>query len=314
MRHALAIVLVVAACGGGDDQPSRPDARVHEAPVPDAMPFCPDPGNDLDSDGLCDDEDGDEDGDGMPDWYERGDGARPIDSDGDGTPDYRDFDSDGDGVKDEYEGSYDGDFDAVPAFRDQDADGDGIIDSIEGPAGQEPPNDFDDDGAYDFVDLDSDNDGLDDSLEDLNGNGILDPGESDPHDDDTDDDGFPDVVEQAFESDPQDPADGPPSDGVWVVILPGAGLYTATVTFTTDGTIDPASLTFVVTDDPHEFVETWTPLPSTATSIDYDVTFQNTTWPHMTNTQVFAIRLALVDSAGTEISTASVGVLILGTF
>jgi cysteine-rich repeat protein len=43
--------------------------------------------------------------------------------------------------------------------------------------------------------VDDDNDGLANSLEDLNGNGILDPGETDPEDADTDDDGLSDLQE-----------------------------------------------------------------------------------------------------------------------
>jgi len=44
---------------------------------------------------------------------------------------------------------------------------------------------------------DSDNDGLPDSVEDSNGNGVVDPGETDPLDADTDDDGLSDGVEDS---------------------------------------------------------------------------------------------------------------------
>lgn len=46
-----------------------------------------------------------------------------------------------------------------------------------------------------FPNLDSDHDGLPDSVEDYNGNGQVDPGETDPFDADTDDDGLPDGTE-----------------------------------------------------------------------------------------------------------------------
>mgnify|MGYP001303743967 CR=1 FL=1 len=63
--------------------------------------------------------------------------------------------------------------------------------------------------------VDSDGDGIFDHIEDANGNGIVDPGETDPHNPDTDGDGLPDGVEDANkngvvdpgESDPRDPCD-----------------------------------------------------------------------------------------------------------
>tara|TARA_R110002072_G_scaffold187259_1_gene344037 strand:- start:513 stop:1112 length:600 start_codon:yes stop_codon:yes gene_type:complete len=51
--------------------------------------------------------------------------------------------------------------------------------------------------------FDKDLDGLLDSAEDLNGNGILDAGETDPLDADTDDDGYSDSEEVAAGSDPR---------------------------------------------------------------------------------------------------------------
>jgi hypothetical protein len=57
---------------------------------------------------------------------------------------------------------------------------------------------------------DSDGDGIPDSEEDPNGNGIVDPGESDPREVDTDHDNVPDDVERRMGSDPNDGADVPP--------------------------------------------------------------------------------------------------------
>jgi len=68
-----------------------------------------------------------------------------------------------------------------------DSDGDGIPDSIEEATGTDP------------MDADTDDDGLSDGSmagsEDLNNNGILDPGETDPRDWDTDGDGLSDGLE-----------------------------------------------------------------------------------------------------------------------
>ena len=107
-----------------------------------------------------------------------------------------------------------------PPPPDADADVDGDSDT-----------DVDGDSDSDADGLDSDGDGLPDSIEDINGNGIVDPGESDPNDADTDNDGLddgsesgdsdgdgiPDVLESdTFDGDGDgtpDSADGDNTDG-----------------------------------------------------------------------------------------------------
>ncbi|MCG8580462.1 MAG: gliding motility-associated C-terminal domain-containing protein, partial [Bacteroidales bacterium] len=126
--------------------------------------------DDLDDDGIPNDEDDDSDGDGILDEDE-GD----VDTDGDGTPDYKDLDSDDDGILDEDEGDGDTDGDGTEDFRDDDSDGDGILDEDEGDI------DTDDDGTPDYKDLDSDNDG------------VLDADESNG---DCDNDGTPDRIDE----------------------------------------------------------------------------------------------------------------------
>jgi len=59
---------------------------------------------------------------------------------------------------------------------------------------------------------DVDGDGLDDALEDRNGNGRVDPGETDPHDADSDDDSLPDGVEDANQDGRRDPGETDPTD------------------------------------------------------------------------------------------------------
>jgi hypothetical protein len=70
---------------------------------------------------------------------------------------------------------------------------------------------------------DSDGDGLDDGVEDVDQDGVVDPGETDPNLADTDGDGFSDGEEILAGSDPTDPASVPPAvpalptPGVWLL-------------------------------------------------------------------------------------------------
>jgi len=123
----------------------------------------------------------DTDGDGLKDGYERSIGTDPTnpDSDDDGVPDGREIELDG--------------YPTNP-----DSDNDGIKD------GHEPLwyQDIDGDGLIGMLDNDSDGDGLLDGPtiggrlgEDLNGNGIIEAGETNPIDADTDSDGIRDWEE-----------------------------------------------------------------------------------------------------------------------
>jgi len=134
----------------------------------------------------------DEDGDYIADFHEGR--ANEQDTDGDGTPDYRDTDSDGDGIPDSVEA---GDSDL-----------------------QTPPRDSDGDAIPDFRDNDSDNDGIPDGQEDVNGNGVVDPGETDPYAADTDGDGVTDLIEDVAGTDPNDPTDNPEAHGNFVFLVP----------------------------------------------------------------------------------------------
>ncbi len=182
---------------------------------------------DWDGDGLADYADLDDDGDTIPDAVEIGpDPDRPRDTDQDQHPDHQDLDADGDTILDVQEGVNGGlldtDEDGVPDFQDLDSDGDGIADRLE--AGDDdpatPPRDSDGDLVADFRDVDSDNDGLSDANEDRNGNGQVDPGETDPYTADSDGDQASDLVEVAAGTDPQDPADNPRARGDFVFVVP----------------------------------------------------------------------------------------------
>ncbi len=199
---------------------------------------------DLNADGVFDEgvetdpRDPDTDGDGLPDGVEDDDHDGQVDP---GETDPRDPDTDGDGLPDgledvnrdgEYQGGEDGETDPL----NPDTDGDGLTDGEEdadrdgdwGPGDDETdPRDWDTDdgGEPDGLEVeggrepirtpeddlaDTDMDGLRDFEEDVNGNGVVDPGETDPDDPDTDDDGVLDGPE-VNGSNPTDPLD-PDSD------------------------------------------------------------------------------------------------------
>ncbi len=203
----------VGACGGGFDVDANAGG---DAAASDAA----EPGTDA---GITP---GDGDDDFIPDELEGR--AAGVDTDGDQTPDWLDPDSDGDTILDFHEALRDSDAgnpdpaaqDGVPDFRDLDSDGDGIPDDVE--AGDADPAtapaDTDGDGAPDYRDLDSDADGLADAVEDPDGNGNVDPGESNPYDEDSDGDGFTDLVETAAGTDPGDPGSGIPAEDFFFIL------------------------------------------------------------------------------------------------
>ncbi|PTL81778.1 adventurous gliding motility lipoprotein CglD [Vitiosangium sp. GDMCC 1.1324] len=156
-------------------------------------------------------------------------------------------DTDGDGLKDgEEDRNHNGRVD--PGETDpanQDTDGDGLLDGEEDtnrnsqvdPGETDPrKRDTDGDGLSDGIELkvthtdplnaDTDGDSCRDGAEDLNGNGVKNPGETDPHDGsdcgagrflDTDNDGVPDQVEDANRNGVRDPGEtdwrNPDTDG-----------------------------------------------------------------------------------------------------
>ncbi|XP_058829509.1 uncharacterized protein LOC131688905 isoform X8 [Topomyia yanbarensis] len=153
--------------------------------------------NDLDGDGIPNDQDPDDDNDGIPD-------SQDNDDDNDGVPDAEDLDDDNDGVPDSMDPdskmtANDLDGDGIPNDQDEDDDNDGIPDALD--------DDDDNDGVPDAQDDDDDNDGIPDSADsdakskgnDLDGDGI--PNDKD---DDDDNDGIPDI------NDTDDDNDGVP--------------------------------------------------------------------------------------------------------
>jgi hypothetical protein len=160
---------------------------------------------DSDNDGI---DDGDEDTNcnGTVEPGETDPGA--LDSDGDGINDGVEVligtdptnpDSDGDGIPDGVELQNGTD----PKVAELDSDGDGIIDAVEAVIGTDPANaDSDGDGLCDGALSVT---GLCESGEDMNGNGLIDPDESDPLTPDTDCDGVSDADERLVHtSDPLD--------------------------------------------------------------------------------------------------------------
>lgn len=139
-----------------------------------------------------------------------------VDSDGDGLVDPEeialgldpnDADTDDDGLPDGLDGTNDSDGDGLIDALDPDSDNDGIPDSVEAGLTEATADPDTDTTSPNFVidgdpatttnpdDADTDGDGLGDSLEDANGDGALDPGETDPANADTDGDGLDDGVE-----------------------------------------------------------------------------------------------------------------------
>jgi hypothetical protein len=204
---------------------------------------------DSDKDGVPDYLDRDDDNDKLLDIDEIGDDpSMPRDSDGDGTPDVLDTDSDGDGILDGIiPKGLDTDNDGTPDFRDDDDDGDGIADALEVGADPSMPRDTDGDGTPDHQDADSDDDGMADNAEDKNGNGKVDPGETDPLAADTDGDGADDLIEASAGTDPNDASANPQVDGNFVFVVPykeDPAPPRATLDFTTD--IVKADLVFSI--------------------------------------------------------------------
>ena len=190
---------------------------------------------DTDGGGTPDGEE-DVDGNGRVDFGESdptvaNDDGGPVDSDRDGIGDLAelaagldpyDADSDDDGLLDGAEPNYniDHDLDGRVNAADFDSDGDGLPDGLE--SGVTVASADTDVEAGHFVRdadpttitspllADTDRGGLDDGLEDLDGNGAVDHGETDPRDPDDDvspdrdGDGLPDSVERFSGTDPLD--------------------------------------------------------------------------------------------------------------
>jgi gliding motility-associated-like protein len=187
--------------------------------------------DDIDGDGIPDDEDDDNDNDGISD-----DDEGTGDSDGDGIPDYLDIDSDNDGIYDVVEygnGEQDTNNDGVIDIDDTgftDIDNNGMADNSQGTNNS---TDTDGDGIPDYLDLDSDNDGIYDVVESGNGNqdtnndGVVDSNDTGFTDNnnngmadgtegstipDSDSDGVPDFID--LDSD---------NDGIYDVVESGNG-------------------------------------------------------------------------------------------
>jgi hypothetical protein len=164
-------------------------------PVCSGSDACPNVAEDIDSfkdtDGCPDP---DNDGDGFPDHADDCPGtdwtAGP-----DGVADSGDEPLDENGVPIRTKEDYDGiiDWDGCHDSPGDDYDGDGMADEVEVAAGTDP------------TDTDTDNDGLCDGhkpplcgSEDLNNNGVVDPGETDPRNWDSDGDGLSDGLERGL--------------------------------------------------------------------------------------------------------------------
>ncbi len=167
----------------------------HHQLTAEIIPWSPetdDPRNNLVSIAVFVDQDYDGDGVGN---------IQDIDDDNDGTPDTEDLfplnraeaaDTDGDGIGDN---------------ADTDDDNDEVLDAEDAfPFDPTETQDSDEDGIGDNTDDDDDNDGLKDIDEDVNQNGEVDRGETDPTSADSDNDGVDDGTD-AFATDPTETSD-----------------------------------------------------------------------------------------------------------
>lgn len=191
----------------GDGIPNDQDPDDDNDGIPDTQD------DDDDNDGVPDAEDMDDDNDGIPDNVDPDSKMTANDLDGDGIPDAQDEDDDNDGIPDKEDSDWvpeaetksnnndDFDGDGIPNDQDDDDDNDGIPDTKD--------DDDDNDGIPDVLDTDDDNDGIPDVMDkdslakhnDLDGDGI-----KDTEDTDDDNDGIPD------DEDVDDDNDGIPDD------------------------------------------------------------------------------------------------------
>lgn len=159
--------------------------------------------NDSDCDGILDSDEGDRDGNGE---------LGPNESDPNKS------DTDGDGVQDDDE------LRARTGVNICDSDGDGLPDGVE--TGKIEPKDtngchglypagtnYKKPGMMDALNPDSDGDGIKDGDEDKNGNGWVDPDETDPSIEDTDGDGINDGIEMRGDFD----GDGVPDFDISII-------------------------------------------------------------------------------------------------
>ncbi len=159
----------------------------------------------------------DTDRDGLPDELESRPGS---------CTDPFDADSDDDGISDgDEDANHDGVLDATETNPcNPDSDGDGLQDGTEmgltsNDIGPDTDigvfqADLDPTTVTDPLSADSDQDGLMDGEEDVNKNGLKEPGELDPLDDDCDDDGYLDGIERDIGTNPLDQGSWP-----WIVCI-----------------------------------------------------------------------------------------------
>jgi len=155
---------------------------------------------DTDGDRIGNNTDTDDDNDGALDIDDAFplDPAETVDTDGDDVGNNADMDDDNDDLLDMEEDLNDNGVVESGETNplDPDTDGDGVFDGLDAlPLDPTETKDVDDDGIGDNVDTDDDDDGLLDTEEDLNGNGLVNPGETDPQNPDTDGDGVSDSID-----------------------------------------------------------------------------------------------------------------------
>ncbi|GEM_PF-2350826 len=160
---------------------------------------------DIDTDGVCNEEETDLDGDGLintvdPDIDNDGtNNTQDTDVDGDGVDNIDDNDIDGDGLANQNDNDIDGD--GTPNNFDTDLDGDGV-DNID-------DNDIDGDGVTNTDDTDIDGDGVENTVDpDTDGDGVI-----NTDDNDLDGDGVDNTTDTDLDGDGVDNTTDTDTDG-----------------------------------------------------------------------------------------------------
>lgn len=200
-----------------DDDIDGDGIRNWDDPDDDNDGLCDTSDSPLNDPSICEGEDDDDDGDGILDPQDK---DTDNDLDNDGVENHLDEDIDGDGLLNDEDP--DDDNDGIPDSLDDDDDNDGVLDRNEDDDNDGLSNEWEIEHGLDPNNPDSDGDGILDGDEDWDEDGLSNSREesegTDPDDPDSDRDGWNDGDEVDEGTDPLDSEDKPTSY-LWLYIL-----------------------------------------------------------------------------------------------